>query len=57
MKQRYNLITIKLKIAKTEVTNELNEYKMLIKLFRGLEDLGVIKVDYFEDKEIEKEIK
>ena len=53
MKQRYNLITIKFKIAKTESLKEYFDYKDLIRSFRHLEDVGIIVVKYFDNKEIE----
>ena len=57
MKQRYNLITIKLKIAKTESIKDFYfVYKTLISSFRRLQDLGIIEVKYFDNKEIEKHI-
>ena len=54
MKQRYSLITIKFKIAKTESLKEFFDYKDLIRSFRHLQDIGVIKVKYFDNKEIEE---
>ena len=55
MKQHYNLITIKLKIAKTQSINNLFDYKTLISSFRHLQDLGILEVEYFDNKEVKIE--
>ena len=56
MKVKYNLVTIKFKIAKSKETVGLHDYSILIKSFRCLQDLGILEVQYFDSKENDMEI-
>ena len=57
MKVKYNLVTIQFKIAKSEATKRAFTYEQMIKAFRVLQDLEIIEVEYYDNREIEKEIK
>ena len=51
------VVTIKFKIAKTKKKKRAFTYEQMIKAFRVLQDLGIIEVEYYDNREIEKEIK
>ena len=55
MKIRYNLVTIQFRIAKSEATKRTFAYKQAVKLFRALQDLGIVEVEYFDNREVENE--
>lgn len=56
MKIKYNLVTIQFKIALSEVSKRTFAYEQAIKSFRALQDLGIVEVEYFDNREIEKKV-
>ena len=54
MKIQYKLVTIKLKVGIFEGIKVPFIYKELIKLFRACQDVGIIEVEYFDNRKIEK---
>lgn len=56
MKIKYKLVTIKIKTAIFEERKAPLIYKELIKWFRACQDSGIIEVEYFDNKDVEREI-
>lgn len=55
MKIKYNQVTIRFKIAISETSKRTFAYEQAIKSFRALQDLGILEVEYFDNREVENE--
>ncbi len=55
MKVKYKLVTIQCKIAFSEASKRTFAYEQMIRSFRALQDLGILEVEYFDNREVENE--